>query len=83
MRLRRCRTIDTLERVIEKINMNCPTMSWLYFCSAADHRLARIDNETNSTTKSLFSMEIHSLITLHCFLEGNTPRCYLLILVLA
>jgi hypothetical protein len=31
MRLRRCQTIDTLERVIEKINMNCLTMNWLYF----------------------------------------------------
>lgn len=31
MRLRRCQTIDTLERVIEKINMNCPIMNWLYF----------------------------------------------------
>lgn len=31
MRLRRCQTIDTLERVIEKINMNCPTTNWLYF----------------------------------------------------
>ncbi len=31
MRLRRCQTIDTLERVIEKINMNCPTTNWRYF----------------------------------------------------
>lgn len=31
MRLRRCQTIDTLERVIEKINMNYLTMNWLYF----------------------------------------------------
>lgn len=31
MRLRRCQTIDTLERVIEKINMNCLIMSWRYF----------------------------------------------------
>lgn len=31
MRLRRCQTIDTLERVIEKNNMNCLIMSWRYF----------------------------------------------------
>lgn len=31
MRLRRCQTIDTLERVIEKINMNFPIMNWRYF----------------------------------------------------
>lgn len=31
MRLRRCQTIDTLERVIEKINMNSLTMNWRYF----------------------------------------------------
>lgn len=31
MRLRRCQTIDTLERVIEIINMNCLIMSWRYF----------------------------------------------------
>lgn len=27
MRLRKCTTLDTLERVIEKISMNFPTMS--------------------------------------------------------
>ncbi len=31
MRLRRCQSIDTLERVIEKINMNFLTMNWRYF----------------------------------------------------
>lgn len=31
MRLRRCQTIDTLERVIEKNNMNCLIMSCRYF----------------------------------------------------
>lgn len=31
MRLRRCQTIDTLERVIEKNNMNFQTMNWLFF----------------------------------------------------
>lgn len=31
MRLRRCQTIDTLERVIEKINTNFRTTNWLYF----------------------------------------------------
>lgn len=31
MRLRRCQTIDTLERVIEKINTNSLTMNWRYF----------------------------------------------------
>lgn len=31
MRLRKCTTIDTLERVIEKISMNFPTMNWSYF----------------------------------------------------
>lgn len=31
MRLRRCQTIDTLERVIEKTNMNFLIMSWRYF----------------------------------------------------
>lgn len=31
MRLRRCQTIDTLERVIEKTNMNFQITNWLYF----------------------------------------------------
>ncbi len=31
MRLRRCQSIDTLERVIEKINTSCLIMNWLYF----------------------------------------------------
>ncbi|SSK21805.1 hemolysin expression modulating protein [Klebsiella pneumoniae] len=33
MRLRRCQTIDTLERgaSLKKINMNCLIMSWRYF----------------------------------------------------
>lgn len=32
MRLRRCQTIDTLERVIEKkINTNYQIMNWRYF----------------------------------------------------
>ena len=31
MRLRRCQTIDTLERVIKKINMNFLIMNWRYF----------------------------------------------------
>ncbi|MBW6090876.1 hemolysin expression modulator Hha [Escherichia coli] len=43
MRLRRCQTIDTLERVIEKkINTNYQIMNWRYFYSAADHRLAEL-----------------------------------------
>lgn len=31
MRLRRCQSIDTLERVIEKINTSCLIMNWRYF----------------------------------------------------
>lgn len=31
MRLRRCQTIDTLKRVIEKTNMNFQITNWLYF----------------------------------------------------
>lgn len=31
MRLRKCTTIDTLERVIEKISTNFLTMSWNCF----------------------------------------------------
>ncbi|EFE98136.1 hemolysin expression-modulating protein [Serratia odorifera DSM 4582] len=31
MRLRKCTTIDTLERVIEKTSMNFLTTSWNFF----------------------------------------------------
>lgn len=40
MRLRRCRSIDTLERVIEKNKYELPDDELAVFYSAADHRLA-------------------------------------------
>ncbi|KAA5987171.1 hemolysin expression modulator Hha, partial [Pantoea sp. M_5] len=40
MRLRRCRSLDTLERVIEKNKYELPEDELAVFYSAADHRLA-------------------------------------------
>ncbi|MEQ4532380.1 MAG: HHA domain-containing protein [Mixta sp.] len=42
MRLRRCRSIDTLERVIEKNKYELPDDELAVFYSAADHRLAEL-----------------------------------------
>ncbi len=42
MRLRRCRSIDTLERVIEKNKYALPDDELVIFYSAADHRLAEL-----------------------------------------
>lgn len=42
MRLRRCQTIDTLERVIEKNKYELPDNELAVFYSAADHRLAEL-----------------------------------------
>jgi len=42
MRLRRCRSIDTLERVIEKNKYELPDNELAVFYSAADHRLAEL-----------------------------------------
>ncbi len=42
MRLRRCRSIDTLERVIEKNKYELPDDALAVFYSAADHRLAEL-----------------------------------------
>jgi len=42
MRLRRCRSIDTLERVIEKNKYELPDNELAIFYSAADHRLAEL-----------------------------------------
>ncbi len=44
MRLRRCQTIDTLERVIEKINTNYQIMNWRYF-TQPQITARRIDHE--------------------------------------
>ncbi|TBL88534.1 hemolysin expression modulator Hha, partial [Klebsiella oxytoca] len=40
MRLRRCKTIDTLDRVIEKNKYEHSVNELAVFYSAADHRLA-------------------------------------------
>ncbi|MFB6326924.1 transcriptional regulator [Pantoea deleyi] len=42
MRLRRCRSLDTLERVIEKNKYELPEAELAIFYSAADHRLAEL-----------------------------------------
>lgn len=42
MRLRRCRSIDTLERVIEKNKYELSDDELAVFYSAADHRLAEL-----------------------------------------
>ncbi|EGA3803597.1 hemolysin expression modulator Hha [Shigella flexneri] len=42
MRLRRCQTIDTLERVIEKNKYELSNNELAVFYSAADHRLAEL-----------------------------------------
>lgn len=42
MRLRRCRSIDTLERVIEKNKYKLNDDELVIFYSAADHRLAEL-----------------------------------------
>ena len=42
MRLRRWRSIDTLERVIEKNKYELPDEELAVFYSAADHRLAEL-----------------------------------------
>ena len=42
MRLRRCQTIDTLERVIEKNKYELSNDELEMFFSAADHRLAEL-----------------------------------------
>ncbi|MDR0218842.1 MAG: hemolysin expression modulator Hha [Enterobacteriaceae bacterium] len=42
MRLRKCTSIDTLERVIEKNKYELPADELELFYSAADHRLAEL-----------------------------------------
>ncbi|MGV3345527.1 HHA domain-containing protein [Enterobacteriaceae bacterium LUAb1] len=42
LRLRRCRSIDTLERVIEKNKYELSDDELVVFNSAADHRLAEL-----------------------------------------
>ncbi|MEQ9883269.1 hemolysin expression modulator Hha [Pectobacterium brasiliense] len=42
LRLRRCTTIDTLERIIEKNRYSLSTNDLEIFNSAADHRLAEL-----------------------------------------
>ena len=42
MRLRRCQSIDTLERVIEKNKYELSDNELVVFYSAADHRLAEL-----------------------------------------
>ena len=42
MRLRRCRSLDTLERVFEKNKYELPEDELAVFYSAADHRLAEL-----------------------------------------
>ncbi|TCL03742.1 hemolysin expression modulating protein [Sodalis ligni] len=42
MRLRRCSTIDTLEKVIEHMKERLPAAELADFYGAADHRLAEL-----------------------------------------
>jgi hemolysin expression modulating protein len=57
MRLRRCQTIDTLERVIEKNKYELSDNELAVFYSAADHRLAepcQLSGNDVSASNSLF-----------------------------
>ena len=49
MRLRRCQTIDTLERVIEKNKYELSDNELAVFYSAADHRLAELTMKSFTT----------------------------------
>lgn len=63
MRLRRCQTIDTLERVIEKNKYELSDNELAVFYSAADHRLAELTmNKLYDKIDPFLSMEIYSLI---------------------
>lgn len=42
MRLRRCSTIETLEKVIDHMKDKLPTAELVDFYGAADHRLAEL-----------------------------------------
>ncbi|WP_258576182.1 HHA domain-containing protein [Candidatus Pantoea persica] len=46
MRLRRCRSIDTLERVVEKNKYELSDDELAVFYSAVDHRLAELTMNT-------------------------------------
>lgn len=71
MRLRRCQTIDTLERVIEKNKYELSDNELAVFLLSCGSPSCRIDDEQTLRQDPLFSMEIHSLITLHYFLENT------------
>lgn len=62
MRLRRCQTIDTLERVIEKNKYELSDNELAVFYSAADHRLAELTMNKLYDKIPFLSMEIYSLI---------------------
>lgn len=61
MRLRRCQTIDTLERVIEKNKYELSDNELAVFYSAANHRLAEL-TMNKLYDNPFLSMEIYSLI---------------------
>lgn len=42
MRLRRCSTVDTLEKVVEHMKERLPEKELVEFYGAADHRLAEL-----------------------------------------
>lgn len=42
MRLRRCNSVDTLEKVIEHMKERLPAAEMVEFYGAADHRLAEL-----------------------------------------
>ncbi len=54
MRLRRCQTIDTLERVIEKNKYELSDNELAVFYSAADHRLAAAPRLAELTMNKLY-----------------------------
>jgi hemolysin expression modulating protein len=71
MRLRRCQTIDTLERVIEKNKYELSDNELAVFYSAADHRLAeltmnklydKIPLQSGNLSASLFQMKVIHLV---------------------
>lgn len=55
MRLRRCQTIDTLERVIEKNKYELSDNELSVFYSAADHRLAELTMNSYTIKSRLLS----------------------------
>ncbi len=74
MRLRRCQTIDTLERVIEKNKYELSDNELAVFYSAADHRLAELTMNKLYDKNPDLCLEIYPLIYAYyvvCWPDGT------------